>query len=370
MDQFDFVIVGAGAAGEAAAFEARRRGASVAVVDRDLVGGSCAFWACMPSKSLLHSAVGPRLRRRLPMVEGVRSPRLHDQPRAIATTPTIGGTSSLLENAVPASSGARRGSRDRDASRWRRPTARSSSAARNRHPGPRLDVPACPPSTASTRSIPGRIARRRRSASCRESFLVLGGGPTGVELAQVYERYGVPTTIVEHNPRLLARDHPRNSAAVEASPASGGRHRSGPGVRARPRAGQRRTGRGPRHRPRRRDVGHRARRPAGDRAVRAARRARARDRRPRRSGSPTRSRRTAACGSQDGLYVIGDPAGPEMHTHTAHYQGEMAVRMALGDRRPARLLGASRGAPTPTRRRRSSGCRSSRRRPPATTRSN
>jgi dihydrolipoamide dehydrogenase len=33
----------------------------------------------------------------------------------------------------------------------------------------------------------------------------------------------------------------------------------------------------------------------------------------------------------DGLWVIGDPAGPEMHTHTAHYQGEMAIRMALGD---------------------------------------
>jgi dihydrolipoamide dehydrogenase len=33
----------------------------------------------------------------------------------------------------------------------------------------------------------------------------------------------------------------------------------------------------------------------------------------------------------DGLWVIGDPAGPELHTHQAHYQGEMAVRMALGE---------------------------------------
>jgi pyruvate/2-oxoglutarate dehydrogenase complex dihydrolipoamide dehydrogenase (E3) component len=32
----------------------------------------------------------------------------------------------------------------------------------------------------------------------------------------------------------------------------------------------------------------------------------------------------------DGLFVIGDPAGPELHTHQAHYQGERAVRMALG----------------------------------------
>ena len=33
----------------------------------------------------------------------------------------------------------------------------------------------------------------------------------------------------------------------------------------------------------------------------------------------------------DGVFVVGDPAGPEMHTHLAHYQGELAVRIALGD---------------------------------------
>src|SRR5664279_5889332 len=54
--QFDFVIIGAGAAGEAATYMARARGASVAIVDRALFGGSCAFWACMPSKTLLHAA--------------------------------------------------------------------------------------------------------------------------------------------------------------------------------------------------------------------------------------------------------------------------------------------------------------------------
>jgi len=53
---YDFVIIGAGAAGEAAAYMARKRGASVAIVDRDLFGGSCPFWACMPSKTLLHAA--------------------------------------------------------------------------------------------------------------------------------------------------------------------------------------------------------------------------------------------------------------------------------------------------------------------------
>src|SRR3954467_15395049 len=56
MQQLDFVIIGAGPAGEAAAHKARALGASVAVIDRRWFGGSCPHIGCVPSKSLLHSA--------------------------------------------------------------------------------------------------------------------------------------------------------------------------------------------------------------------------------------------------------------------------------------------------------------------------
>ena len=56
MDEFDIAVIGAGAAGEAAAHLAAGRGARVAIIDRDLFGGACPFWACMPSKALLHAA--------------------------------------------------------------------------------------------------------------------------------------------------------------------------------------------------------------------------------------------------------------------------------------------------------------------------
>src|SRR3954465_10724543 len=56
MDPFDFVVIGAGPAGEAAAHKARALGASVAVIDRRWFGGSCPHIGCVPSKSLLHSA--------------------------------------------------------------------------------------------------------------------------------------------------------------------------------------------------------------------------------------------------------------------------------------------------------------------------
>jgi hypothetical protein len=54
------------------------------------------------------------------------------------------------------------------------------------------------------------------------ALLVLGGGPTGCEMAQVYARFGVPTTIVQSGDRLMPTDHPRNAAAVtEGLKASG-----------------------------------------------------------------------------------------------------------------------------------------------------
>ena len=50
METLDFVIIGAGPAGEAAAFKARELGASVAIVDRRWFGGSCPHIGCLPSK--------------------------------------------------------------------------------------------------------------------------------------------------------------------------------------------------------------------------------------------------------------------------------------------------------------------------------
>ena len=56
MDRFDFAIIGAGPAGEAAAYKARELGASVAIIDRRWFGGSCPHIGCLPSKSLLDGA--------------------------------------------------------------------------------------------------------------------------------------------------------------------------------------------------------------------------------------------------------------------------------------------------------------------------
>ncbi len=64
--RYDVVVIGAGAAGENAAGRAAQRGLSAVVVESELVGGDCSYWACMPSKALLRPGEALRAVKRTP----------------------------------------------------------------------------------------------------------------------------------------------------------------------------------------------------------------------------------------------------------------------------------------------------------------
>ncbi|MGH2512887.1 MAG: dihydrolipoyl dehydrogenase family protein [Candidatus Limnocylindrales bacterium] len=327
METFDFVIIGAGPAGEAATHEARARGASVAVVDQDLFGGSCPFWGCVPSKALLHSAdrhvAGADYSwsrasdRRDYMInrEGIDYPDDDGHVRSLeqAGATVIRGTGRL---AGPG---------------WvsvRHDDLQHELEARNviLAVGSRSKVPPIE-GIGSVRTWTNREATGARELPA--SLLVLGGGPTGVELAQVYARFGVPTAVVQSGPRLIPTDHPRNAqAALQALQRDGVIVRLGVrAVRARP--AERST---------EPDVielddGSTA---GGHAILLAAGRTFPLDGLgletvgidPQDHSVLARDGRLRIA---DGVYLVGDPAGPELHTHQAHYQGERAVRMALGD---------------------------------------
>lgn len=63
---YDLIVIGGGAVGENVADYATKRGVRVAIIESDLVGGECSYWACMPSKALLRSGHAIRAARRLP----------------------------------------------------------------------------------------------------------------------------------------------------------------------------------------------------------------------------------------------------------------------------------------------------------------
>jgi pyruvate/2-oxoglutarate dehydrogenase complex dihydrolipoamide dehydrogenase (E3) component len=63
---YDVIVLGAGPVGENVADRAVQGGLSAAIVERELVGGECSYWACMPTKALLRSAAALRAARQLP----------------------------------------------------------------------------------------------------------------------------------------------------------------------------------------------------------------------------------------------------------------------------------------------------------------
>jgi len=322
--RYDFVIIGAGPGGEAAAYLACSRGASVAVVDRDLFGGSCPHWGCVPSKSLLNAAALHAAGGDYPWQ------RASDRRDYMINR---------VDRDYPDDTGHVRGLRDAGADTFRgvgrldgpgRVVVRHEAVE---HPLEGRHVMLAVGSETKMPPIEGidgvRTWTNRDATAARElpaSLLVLGGGPTGVELAQVYARFGVPVTIVQSGRRLIPTDHPRNSAAALRA-----MQRDGVDVRLGVRAVRARPA-GDLARP---DVvelddgttaaGHAVLLAVGRTIPLGGLGLETVGVQP--GGVPHDGRLRL----QDGLYLVGDCAGPELHTHQAHYQGELAVRMALGD---------------------------------------
>jgi pyruvate/2-oxoglutarate dehydrogenase complex dihydrolipoamide dehydrogenase (E3) component len=326
-DRFDLVVIGAGAAGEAAAYYAAGQGASVAIVDRDLFGGSCPFWACMPSKALLHAAAvhhgggdypwkrASDFRDYMINREGTGYPDDSGHVRGLtdAGATVIRGTASFTGSGRLRVLG-----RDGDGRAVEANATVLAIGSVSRVPdlpgladaGPWTNVQA-----TATRELPRSLA-------------ILGAGPTGVELAQVYARYGVPVTLIHPQDHVHNKEHPRSTELLADS-----LRRDGVTLRLGVRAERVDAGAG-------RDGAHRLVLSEGD-AVEAERILLAIGRdlplgplnldaigvRPENGRlSPDERLRIA-----DDVYVAGDVAGPELHTHLGHYTGEAAARIALGD---------------------------------------
>ncbi|HEX5086688.1 MAG TPA: NAD(P)/FAD-dependent oxidoreductase [Nocardioides sp.] len=220
--QVDLVVVGLGPGGEALANATASAGLKVVAVDSRLVGGECPYFGCVPTKMMVRASdvvaeagraselVGEVTVRTswAPVAErvAVQATDHWDDRVAVERLEKAGAT---VLHGVGRLSGVRRVTVTlNDDSE---PVTFEASKGVVLNPGTR---PATPPveGLADTPFWTNRDAVQ--VTELPGSLVVVGGGPIGCELAQVFSRFGVRVTVLQHDDRLLAVNEPEASALI------------------------------------------------------------------------------------------------------------------------------------------------------------
>ncbi|UNO41802.1 NAD(P)/FAD-dependent oxidoreductase [Streptomyces sp. MST-110588] len=213
-DAYDVVVLGAGPTGENVADRVRAQGLSVAIVESELVGGECSYWACMPSKALLRPVAARADARRLPgLRQAVAGPletaAVLARRDAFASHWKDDGQVQWLDSqgidlvrGHGRLDGPRRVLVDGGTDHARLLTARHAVAVCT---GSRAVLPGLP-GLAEARPWTSREATGARSAPPR--LAVVGGGVVGVEMATAWQALGSAVTMLVRGEGLLPKMEP------------------------------------------------------------------------------------------------------------------------------------------------------------------
>ncbi|MFI9725003.1 dihydrolipoyl dehydrogenase family protein [Streptomyces sp. NPDC052092] len=236
---YDVVVIGAGPVGENVADRTRAAGLSTAVVESELVGGECSYWACMPSKALLRPVLAQADARRLPgLSAAVQGP--------LDTAAVLARRDSFTS-----------GWKDDGQVRWLEGTGADLYRGQGRLSGPRTvtvtgpdgdrrvltarhAVAVCTGSRARLPGLPGLdevrpwTSREATSAhSAPGQLVVVGGGVVATEMACAWQALGSRVTVLVRGERLLGRMEPfAGDLVAEALTETGAQVRTGTSVKS------------------------------------------------------------------------------------------------------------------------------------------
>ncbi|MFD3650451.1 dihydrolipoyl dehydrogenase family protein [Streptomyces cyaneofuscatus] len=236
---YDVVVIGAGPVGENVADRARVAGLSTAVVESELIGGECSYWACMPSKALLRPVVARADARRVPglstAVQGpldVQAVLAHRDDKTSnwkddGQVDWLEGVGADIYRGTGRLTGPREVTVTAPDGTEHRLTARHAVAVCT---GTRAVVPDLPGITearpwtsreaTSAKEVPGRL-------------VVVGGGVVGVEMATVWQALGAEVTLLIRGEGLLPKMEPfAGELVAEALEEAGATIRTGVSVTA------------------------------------------------------------------------------------------------------------------------------------------